>query len=213
VTNTDSDRASPWGSEAIAIISPAFVPGFPFEDHMVEFTNEKLRHYCRNPRCRSKLPAPVANEREAFCCRGCHSSFYRHRCLICEAPMERKTERQLICGKRACRNALQVRSELGRYMPLSGVVSPLEKSTKLGIKSPLTGDQGWRIVAGQMSPSAFHCATVADGGEHRRIEAKNRIAIKAAEQAEVEAGGYFTEPDWPGWCPVLCHLFSAGDGN
>jgi hypothetical protein len=64
---------------------------------MVEFSNEKLRHYCRNPRCRSKLPAPVANEREAFCCRGCHSSFYRHRCLICEGEMERKTENQLVC--------------------------------------------------------------------------------------------------------------------
>ena len=35
---------------------------------MTDFAQE-LRHRCRNPRCRSKLPAPVANAREAFCTR------------------------------------------------------------------------------------------------------------------------------------------------
>jgi hypothetical protein len=40
----------------------------------------ETRHYCRNPRCRSKLPAPVANAREAFCARGCFESFYRSHC-------------------------------------------------------------------------------------------------------------------------------------
>jgi hypothetical protein len=71
---------------------------------MTDF-DQKMRHRCRNAKCRSKLPPPVANEREAFCARGCHSSFYRKRCLICEAPMERKTEHQPVCGKRRCRNA------------------------------------------------------------------------------------------------------------
>jgi hypothetical protein len=32
--------------------------------------------------------------------------------------------------------------------------------------------------------------------EVKRIEAKNRPAMKAAEQAEIEANGYFTDPDW-----------------
>jgi len=40
-------------------------------------TIDVLRHYCRNPRCRSKLPDPVENTREAFCCRGCYRQFYR----------------------------------------------------------------------------------------------------------------------------------------
>ena len=35
---------------------------------MTEFATE-VRHYCRNPKCRSKLPKPVSNEREAFCAR------------------------------------------------------------------------------------------------------------------------------------------------
>lgn len=55
---------------------------------------DAFRHYCRNPRCRSKLPAPVTNLREAFCARGCHTQFYRKRCLACEQPMERNTENQ-----------------------------------------------------------------------------------------------------------------------
>jgi hypothetical protein len=31
--------------------------------------------------------------------------------------------------------------------------------------------------------------------EYRRIEAKNRAALKEAEQAEIESDGYFTDPD------------------
>ena len=49
---------------------------------------EELRHYCRNPRCRTKLAAPVSNPRDAFCCRGCFDSFYLHRCAVCEGPIE-----------------------------------------------------------------------------------------------------------------------------
>src|ERR1700757_2071255 len=63
-----------------------------------------LRHYCRNPRCRMKLQAPVENEHRAFCCRGCFESFYRSRCLVCEQPMRRKTEQQRFkSGHAVCR--------------------------------------------------------------------------------------------------------------
>jgi hypothetical protein len=54
---------------------------------MTDFIAE-TRHYCRNPRCRSKLPAPVANPREAYCVRGCFNSFYLHRCIVCERAIE-----------------------------------------------------------------------------------------------------------------------------
>jgi hypothetical protein len=101
---------------------------------MTEFA-QTLRHRCRNARCRMALPAPVENPREAFCTRGCHSGFYRKRCLVCEGPMERRTERQLICGKRRCRNALQARQSLGRYVASDSVVSPAKTSIKSGIKS------------------------------------------------------------------------------
>jgi hypothetical protein len=134
---------------------------------MTEFT-ETLRHCCRHPRCRSKLPTPVSNPREAFCTKGCHSSFYRKRCLICEAEMERKTERQLICGKRRCRNGLKARLSLRRYVPSSDGVSPLKSPTKIGIKSGVTNDRRWRIGA---VPEPSLCATV---GATAAIEAVNR---------------------------------------
>jgi hypothetical protein len=153
---------------------------------MTEFKQE-LGHYCRNPKCRSKLPEPVANEREAFCARGCHSGFYRKRCLVCEAPMERRTERQLVCGKRKCRNALQTGIGFGRYHAPSSLVSSLETPTKPGIKSGDAGGRGWRIIAGpELTPNQLHCATVPDGadcqwkgGEYERIEKRNRAALAA----------------------------------
>ena len=84
---------------------------------MIEFT-QQLRHYCRYPRCRSKLPKPVANEREAFCARGCHSAFYRKRCLVCEQPMEQpKRGLRIICKKAKCKNAWDTKLGFGRYAP------------------------------------------------------------------------------------------------
>jgi hypothetical protein len=159
---------------------------------MTEFQQE-FRHYCRNPRCRSKLPAPVSNPREAFCARGCHSSFYRKRCLVCEAKMERKTEHQLVCGKRKCRNALQAGQSLGRYHAARTVVSTPKNAANTGIKSPVADGRGWRIVAGPpLTPSQLHCATVPDGpdlgldglptwegGSFQRIEARNKAMLRA----------------------------------
>jgi hypothetical protein len=150
---------------------------------MTEFT-ETLRHYCRNSRCRSKLPTPVSNPRDAFCTKGCHSSFYRRRCLICEQPMERRTETQLICGKRRCRNALQARIGLGRYVPPSDGVSPLENPIKMGIKSGVAGGRAWRIVAGELTPTQLHCATV---GATEAVEAINRTNARHWREANAKA--------------------------
>ena len=47
-----------------------------------------------------------------------------------------------------------------------------------------------------MTEFAETAFTVPDRGEQERIEAKNRAALKAAEQAEIEANGEFTEPGW-----------------
>jgi hypothetical protein len=113
---------------------------------MVEFTEPAMRHYCRNPRCRSKLPAPVSNSREAFCTRGCHSGFYRKRCRVCEQSMERKTEHQLVCGRRKCCNGLQARSDLGHGS--RSVINPIRNPINTGIKSRPADDRGvdWAIA-------------------------------------------------------------------
>ena len=74
------------------------------------------RHYCRNLKCRSKLPAPIENVRKAFCCRGCHSALYRTRCLVCEKdtgtnPLTGEKRKRLgqrkFCGRKCKAEARQ----------------------------------------------------------------------------------------------------------
>ena len=69
--------------------------------------NNKLHHYCRNPRCGSKLKEPVENPHAAFCCRGCWEQYYRHRCVVCEKEIKRTVENKRICRRRKCRNELR----------------------------------------------------------------------------------------------------------
>jgi hypothetical protein len=140
-----------------------------------------------------KLPEPVSNEREAFCCRGCYRSFYRHRCLICEQPIERKTERQLVCGKRKCRNALAARCGLGRYLRSPDAISPIKKPVNKGLNRPKASDRAWRSIAGpELTADQLRGATLPDGpnggwegGEYRRIELRNKTRRREhfAEQA------------------------------
>ena len=146
------------------------------------------RQLCRNPLCRSKLKEPVENPRSAFCARGCHASFYRHRCMACEQPMERRSENQLLCGRRKCRtemDALRRHGMLGRYvaeaasgtsikpgissLPLDSARSlvpetpkaPLKTSIKSGIKNALGPDRPWLQVAGpKLTGVALRLATV-----------------------------------------------------
>ena len=82
---------------------------------MVDFKETAMRKFCRNPKCRMKLPTPTSNEREAFCCRGCYQSFYLHRCLVCEKAIERTTANRKICKKSKCRNALAAGEGFGRF--------------------------------------------------------------------------------------------------
>src|ERR1700686_1210404 len=50
----------------------------------------------------------VDNEHHAFCTSGCHAIFYRHRCLVCENAMRRKSERQRFgSGHKICQNEYQ----------------------------------------------------------------------------------------------------------
>jgi len=63
---------------------------------------QAVRHRCRNPHCRLKLPAPVENEHHAFCTRGCYDSFHHNRCRVCEADL-RKQGRRGDAGRLYCR--------------------------------------------------------------------------------------------------------------
>jgi hypothetical protein len=133
---------------------------------MTEFTETAMRSMCRNPRCRSKLPAPVFNPREAFCARGCHTAFYRKRCLVCEGPIERSRDDQKICRKAKCRSAWRARTGFGRYIPSSDAKLPSKKPVNKGAKGAPKRDPrslSWHVVAGPpegISANAYHCAIV-----------------------------------------------------
>jgi MT-A70 len=66
-----------------------------------------IRHRCRNVRCGSKLKAPTDDARDAFCCAACFGSYFRSRCRVCERPIDRKTDRRLVCKHSKCRHEFQ----------------------------------------------------------------------------------------------------------
>jgi hypothetical protein len=174
---------------------------------MTEFAQE-LRHMCRNPRCRMKLPAPTANLREAFCTRGCYESFHLKRCRVCDGPIEQpKHGTRLICKKSKCKNAWKAGLGFGRFAESSQASSnsnpaqevPANQSILSESKPVERAYKPWRQIAGPpLTPNQFHCATLGGDAmdEVLRVEAKNRAALQANGQAEIEAIGYFTEPEW-----------------
>jgi hypothetical protein len=77
-------------------------------------TARKAKHYCRNLRCRSRLPESVENEHRAFCTRGCYKSFYRNRCRVCERDL-RKTGKRGDAARMYCRPPANCRREAEKW--------------------------------------------------------------------------------------------------
>jgi hypothetical protein len=159
---------------------------------MVDFTETAMRKMCRNPRCGCKLLAPVSNPREAFCAKGCHTSFYRTRCRVCEGPIEQPKSggERFICKKSKCFNAWKANSGFGRFHPSSDVKAtsetPIKPSIKLGLKPERT--PLWRVIAAgaPISANQYHCAIV--GAEEAtavadRINAAHWRAARAGERS------------------------------
>ena len=170
--NSDSGLPPPSqvaGDTAVALtpslLSPARAEG------------ENLRHHCRNPQCRAKLAAPVSNDREAFCSRGCHGAFFRTRCRLCERPIEQPAGggTRLICNRAKCKSAWRTGFDLGRYPTLKNVKSiqevPAIKGPKVGVSDDRASS--WRVIAAgaPISANYYHCATV---GAAEAIAAANR---------------------------------------
>jgi hypothetical protein len=126
---------------------------------MTEF-DQATRKRCRNPLCRSALPSPVSNDREAFCCRGCYGAFYRKRCRVCEAPIDQpKRGERILCDRPKCRSIWAMKSGFGHFAPFA-LESISEVAINQGVLS-VPNRVGWRIIAGPpLTPSQFHCATV-----------------------------------------------------
>src|SRR5215468_7435735 len=101
---------------------------------MTEFAQD-VRHYCRNPHCRMKLTAPVVNLHKAFCTRGCHSSFYLKRCVVCESDKPAgSTARRKLCRRPKCEG--RYRKNSAHYSFLGGRYRLCGERTK---KCPIHG--------------------------------------------------------------------------
>src|SRR5262249_1886324 len=114
-------------------------------------TAHKAKHYCRNPRCRSRLPESVENEHRAFCTRGCYKSFYRNRCRVCERDL-RKTGKLGDAQRLYCRPPRRCAAEAQKWPEKYGfearpVPYPLFRTNNLrsahstGLKSDVRGDR------------------------------------------------------------------------
>jgi hypothetical protein len=148
-----------------------------------QFSARQLRHYCLNPRCRSKLNNPVDNPHRAFCCRGCHSSHFLKRCLVCENPKPGPDCK--FCRRPRCRS--RYNGNPGFYDwptrkpgPSTGLVVSKSKSAhSTGLKSGRLADRPWRIVAAgsAISACAYHCASTlpkSRPGNHRKPRQRRR---------------------------------------
>jgi hypothetical protein len=143
---------------------------------MTEFA-EDLRHHCRNPRCLMKLTAPVVNRHKAFCTRGCHSSFYLKRCLVCESDKPAgSTARRIVCRRPKCES--KYRQNRGRYSfagaDTISAANASRSAQSTGIKSA-DFDARPCIVAGRkVSACVYHCAAQPlDADTANRIHAAN----------------------------------------
>ena len=105
--------------------------------------SEHARHRCRNPRCRSKLQAPIENHHHAFCTRGCYESFYRSRCRVCERrldvdPMTGAKRiadgRRRLCGRK-CASVARLNS--GTYQRLPPCKPDARSAHSTGLKTGL----------------------------------------------------------------------------
>lgn len=149
---------------------------------------QALRHFCRNPHCRSKLQEPTANLHRAFCVHGCHQQFYRLRCIVCEKELPPGRSDRRFCRKPSCRNQYYRNPVLFDFnAPKLGLGTgrahlASKSSIKPGTFSSDSGDRPWRIVAAgsAISANAYHCASLPiDPDTARRTAAANDWVVSA----------------------------------
>jgi hypothetical protein len=148
---------------------------------------EPLRHMCRNPRCRSRLPQPVDNERRAFCTFGCHTAFYRKHCLVCEQPIQQPKGGGVrsLCKRAKCRSEYrrfphvydfpraatkafaETLAKSAKQSILALDPSPSPKNAKAMQETPIK----WAFKSGAKSEQAWHWEEIAGlDGERRWLE-------------------------------------------
>jgi len=158
------------------------------------------RQRCRNPRCRMKLKVPTDNPHRAFCTRGCHESFYRSRCRVCEADL-RKTGKRGDANRRFCRPPNRCAAEAQKWpqkyafgvLPLSPPVQRGNNVRNAHFTAPGTAFTGERPSARCLRSWSWH----SDDLEHELRAADGTLL------ARLESNGGRHRLTHPRTTPVL----------
>ena len=159
----------------------------------------KLRHHCRNPHCRMKLPAPVENEHRAFCTRGCYESFYRNRCRVCERDL-RKNGRRGDAARLYCRPPANCRREAEKwpekYVWAFFPETKLRNAHSTGLKIGIEGDR----PPGK-SLAHYRWGSDPDRGDHSLYDKDSltfaRIALQDDGRCHLRSPVTWPRMSWP----------------
>jgi hypothetical protein len=156
---------------------------------------QRLRHYCRNPRCREKLKEPVENPRDAFCTEICCTGFYRLYCIVCEQPFERTSPTQKLCGRRKCRREFD-RDPSRFFSSLGGSL----KSAESDRKNPTKSKGFFGVTSGR------GVGWKAAGEQHHLIDRHGRIAARLVPE---DTGWWIAQPQVIPELPIYPSLDAA----
>jgi hypothetical protein len=157
-------------------------------------SDRRLRHFCRNARCRSKLASPTDNHHKAFCSQYCYDQFYRWKCVVCEKELPRKGKPRTLCRGHKC--GLDYRNFRPAYLLSDSSGLPPGPKCKSDSKSPCkTGTflrigegPGWRWEANADEHRLFlrddHVVTISAGAGDWRVTYPHTIPIQSAPSLE-----------------------------
>src|SRR5262245_6948352 len=181
-------------------------------------SDRKLRHFCRNKNCRTKLAAPTDNEHKAFCTPSCHEQFYRRRCKVCEKELPREASPQRNCCRskecranyRKFRHVYVFRKVDERSAHFTGLLSALEAPlARIIAGPPLSSFSLWAATLPDLKPRApvakpwrMHKQPGDLAAEWTANELKRREADDAQYVAEDEEWMRTTPPDASGNYPL-----------
>src|SRR5262245_57197243 len=107
----------------------------------------KLRFYCRNLKCRTKLSSPTDNEHKAFCTQYCYDQFYKWRCKVCEKDLPKEGRPRNCCRSKECQADFRKYRHAYTLPPPIGKVDA-RSAHFTGLKSADNGPRPYRIIAG-----------------------------------------------------------------
>jgi hypothetical protein len=180
--------------------------------------DQRLRHYCRNPRCRAKLKEPVESARAAFCCRSCHDNFYWAHCLVCNESFTRSSSRQKLCTRRNCRREFERNPSLFaspwgdgqsnlKSAEISRVASSPGGAGEGACQKPESNSKSAHFTGGfwrDKSGRGFGWKVV--GEQRHLIDRNGRIAIRLVAE---ESGWWIAQPRIHPELPVFLALDAA----